>query len=249
MSFATGVTDGISEEDRRKADNKAKKAAAKAKAAAEEAKKLASKGGKTADAEEEVAKDVDSDPLGEKLWETTKPLEEIEGFVERLEALGETSLEALSLVSEAALAKGNVDVMFMICCFLRIADCIFTDYQAKLHAPLKHFDRCTLSVQVARHSTCSSYAPVSQCRRRKLSCLPELPMSYNRNWRNYYRPPLSLWKITILSSCSNIPTIQRRTWPWRERSGTLRSAKMQMACSNWYVKQCDLRLGLPSTYV
>jgi hypothetical protein len=99
--------DDVSEEDRRKAEKKAKKAEAKAKAAAEEAKKANNKGSQKKDeVEEEIVKDVDEDLNGEKLWQTTSALKDVEPFVAHLETHGQDNVEALELVCRVALARG-----------------------------------------------------------------------------------------------------------------------------------------------
>jgi hypothetical protein len=103
----TAETDNLSEEDRRKAEKKAKKVEAKARAAAEEAKKLLTKGNqKKDDNEEEIIKDVDQDTNGEKLWQTKTPLQDIEPFVSHLELIGQDNIEALELVCRAAIRRG-----------------------------------------------------------------------------------------------------------------------------------------------
>lgn len=101
--------DALSEEDRRKAEKKAKKLEAKAKAAAEEAKKILAKGNQKKDEiEEEIIKDVDQDLNGEKLWQTTTPLKDLEPFVAHLELLGQDNVEALELVCRVALKRGEL---------------------------------------------------------------------------------------------------------------------------------------------
>ena len=98
----------MSEEDRRKAEKKAKKLEAKAKAAAEEAKKLLTKGNqKKDDAEEEIIKESDQDPKGEKLWQTTTALKDVEPFLKHLELLGQDNIEALDLVCRVAIKRGE----------------------------------------------------------------------------------------------------------------------------------------------
>lgn len=106
--MAATENDGLSEEDRRKAEKKAKKLEAKAKAAAEEAKKLLSKGNqKKEDTEEEIIKESDQDPNGEKLWQTTTALKDVEPFITHLEALGQDNVEALDLVCRVAAKRGT----------------------------------------------------------------------------------------------------------------------------------------------
>lgn len=106
--FDTAEADNLSEEDRRKAEKKAKKLEAKAKAAAEEAKKLLTKGNQKKDEnEEEIIKDVDQDTNGEKLWQTATPLKDIEPFVRHLELLGQDNMEALELVCRVAIKRGE----------------------------------------------------------------------------------------------------------------------------------------------
>lgn len=100
--------ENLTEEDRRKAEKKAKKLEAKAKAAAEEAKKLLTKGNqKKEDAEEEIIKESDQDPKGEKLWQTTSALKDVEPFVKHLELLGQDNVEALDLVCRVAIQRGK----------------------------------------------------------------------------------------------------------------------------------------------
>lgn len=110
IELQTDETNGESEEDRRKAEKKAKKMEAKAKAAAEEAKKLLSKASgqnKSKEDEDEIAKDTDQDPNGEKLWKTTTPLKDVEPFLKHLESLGQDQVEALALVSEVCIQRGE----------------------------------------------------------------------------------------------------------------------------------------------